>query len=205
MSDATLAKGTSMPDRPLPVGGVGRIGVGWWGLLCVIATEGALFGYLLFDYCYYAVQLDKAWLPERLPSFGLALPNTVIALLSSLAAWWGERGITRGARWQFMACFALAFLLGFAFVLIEALDWGMKPFSMRSGIYGSLYFTITGLHVAHLVAGLIALLMVLIWGALGYFDRWRNTPVLIAAAYWHFVNLVWLVFFVVFYVTPRLW
>ena len=35
-----------------------RIGVGWWGLLCVVLTEGALFGYLLFSYLYYAVQLD---------------------------------------------------------------------------------------------------------------------------------------------------
>jgi cytochrome c oxidase subunit 3 len=192
-------------QHPLPVGGVGRIGVGWWGLVCFIATEAALFGYLLFDYCYYAIQLEPGWMPERHPSLDFALPNTIIAILSSLAAWWGERGIRRGARGQLLAGFALAFLLGLAFLLLEGMDWATKPFTLSSSLYGSLYFTITGLHVAHLILGLVALLAILFWAALGYFDARRNTPVLIGAAYWHFVNLVWLVFFVALYLAPRLW
>ena len=92
MSEAAL----SYP--PLPVGGVRRLGVGWWGVLCVLLTEGALFGYLLFSYGYYAVQLDPGWMPAGRPSLLLAAPNTLVLMLSSVAVWWGERAMRRGRR-----------------------------------------------------------------------------------------------------------
>jgi heme/copper-type cytochrome/quinol oxidase subunit 3 len=45
----------------------------------------------------------------------------------------------------------------------------------------------------------------LVWGARGYFDRRRHTPVLITAVYWHFVDVVWLAVFFTFYLTPYVW
>ena len=45
----------------LPVGSVHRQGVGWSGVLCLIATEASLFGYLIFSYCYFAVQMPPSW------------------------------------------------------------------------------------------------------------------------------------------------
>jgi heme/copper-type cytochrome/quinol oxidase subunit 3 len=193
------------PENPaLPVGSIDRIGVGWWGVLCLIATEAALFGYLLFDYCYYAIQLGTDWIPGGPPSMRYAFPATIVAIASSLAARWGERGVKRGAGGPLVLGLALAFLFGLVFVALDVLDWKAKPFSFNSGVYGSLFFTIAGLHLAHLVAGLIALFFIVFWALLGYFDRVRNAPVLIAAAYWHFVNIVWVVFFIALYISPRL-
>ena len=45
----------------------------------------------------------------------------------------------------------------------------------------------------------------LVWSALGYFDRRRHAPMLIGAIYWHFVDAVWLAVFFTFYIAPRLW
>lgn len=198
MSDAAL----SYPA--LPEGAVRRIGVGWWGLLCTVLTEGALFGYLLFSYLYYSVQLDPAWMPVRHPSLKLALPNTIILLLSSVCVWWGERGVREGRRGRQLLGIGLGFLLGLVFIGIQLEEWHEKPFSLRSGLYGSLFYTITGFHMAHVVAGVIALAMIFVWSALGYFDRTRNAPVLIAAAYWHFVDAVWLAVFTTLYLIPYL-
>jgi heme/copper-type cytochrome/quinol oxidase subunit 3 len=89
-------------------------------------------------------------------------------------------------------------------MLIQGLEWGEKPFTMASAAYGSVYFTITGFHMMHVAAGLIFLVLLLIWSWLDYFDRERNAPLAIGIVYWHFVNAVWLALFFTFYITPRL-
>ena len=196
---------TAFGLTPLPVGGIERRSLGWSGMLCLIATEAALFTYLLFSYFYFDVQLDASWLPRDPPPLALALPNTFILLLSSVAAWAGERGVRRGARAQQLAGGAVALVLGIVFVVVQGFEWHNRAASIRSSSYASLYYTVTGFHMAHVVAGLVILLMVLIWSALGYFDRHRHAPVLIGNIYWHFVDAVWLTVFVTFYITPRLW
>ena len=63
----------------------GQGSAGWMGMLTLIATEGALFGYLLFSYYYMALQLGRDWLPPELPSFRLSGPGTAILIASSVA------------------------------------------------------------------------------------------------------------------------
>ncbi len=84
------------------------------------------------------------------------------------------------------------------------LEWHNKPFSLSSSTYSSLYFTITGFHMAHVAVGLLMLGALLLWSALGMFDRWRHAPISIGAIYWHFVDAVWIAVFLTFYATPYL-
>ena len=64
----------------LPYGSVARKGVGWWGVVCLISTEAALFAYLLFSYYYTAIEIGPGFAPRQPPSLALPLPNTVILL-----------------------------------------------------------------------------------------------------------------------------
>src|SRR6202048_2542995 len=155
-----MADGTLGLSR-LPVGAIERRGVGWRGMLCVIATEGALFAYLLFSYYYFDVQFGEGWRPSELPSFRLSLPNTIILLLSNLAAWAGARGLRRGARGELIAGIAVALILGIAFVVLQAIEWRQKSFSVSSSTYSSMYFTVSGLHMAPLAAGAVILAVAL--------------------------------------------
>jgi heme/copper-type cytochrome/quinol oxidase subunit 3 len=194
-----------MRDEMLPVGSIGRRSNGWWAMLFVILTEGALFAYLLFAYYYLAVQPHQgAWPPGGNPGIHLALPNTLILLASSVAAWWGQSGIDRNRNGQLALGLAAAFVLGAVFVGIQLVEWHNKPFTLASSPYGSLYFTITGFHMAHVAAGLLMLAALFVWSLLGLFDRWRDAPVVVGIVYWHFVDAVWLVVFFTFYVTPLL-
>ncbi len=60
----------------------------------------------------------------------------------------------------------LAILLGIAlFVTIQWKEWAKKSYGITSNLYGSLYFTITGFHMAHVVIGLIVLSFLLFWVA----------------------------------------
>ena len=75
---------------------------------------------------------------------------------------------------------------------------GGKSFTPFTGSYGSLYYIITGFHMLHVIAGVLILLTLSLWCALGYFNRIRSAPVTIGAIYWHFVDAVWLVLFFTF-------
>jgi len=189
----------------LPVGSLGHNAVGWWGMLCLIATEASLFAYLLFSYYYFAVQHGKSWLPVAHPKLALSGPDTVVLLVSSVAIWWAETGIKRGARTQHLAGTAIAIALGLVFLVVQYFEWRGKTFTLSSGAYGSLYFTITGFHMAHVVVGVIMLSVVFAWSAAGDFNTRRHTPVMMSSVYWHFVDAIWLVVFFTFYITPYLW
>ncbi|HVX75539.1 MAG TPA: cytochrome c oxidase subunit 3, partial [Bradyrhizobium sp.] len=143
------------------------------------------------------------WPPE-MPTFRLAAPNTIILLISSVAVWLGERGATEGNRLKQTAGLGTGFVLGVIFVVIQVLEWKAKSFSLNSSTYGSIFFVTTGFHMAHVVLGLLILLPLTLWSAMGYFGPQRSAPISIGAIYWHFVDAVWLVVFFSFYLTPYL-
>ncbi len=186
--------------------GDGRSATGRYGMLCLIVTEGFLFAYLLFSYAYFAIEEGSAsWLPRELPSFSLSGPNTMILVASSVVLWFGERHLRRHDGSGTAALVILAGMaLGVLFVGIQLAEWHSKSFGLDSGSYGSLYFTTTGFHMAHVVVGLLILAAVALWTGLGYFGRGHMEPVSIGILYWHFVDAIWLTVFFTFYVTPRL-
>jgi heme/copper-type cytochrome/quinol oxidase subunit 3 len=83
-------------DLELPVGSMGRHAGGWWGMIMLISTEGALFGHLLFAYYYLAVQHSRDWLPPVLPGWSWSIPESVVLLASAGVVWVAERRLQEG-------------------------------------------------------------------------------------------------------------
>lgn len=191
-------------DQPLPVAPPGPRTAGWWGMVMVIATEAALFVYLLFSYYYLASQHVGPWPPSGAPALRLALPNTVVLLLSSGAAWWGQSGVERGRQGRLRLGLLVALMLGGVFFAVQILEWSHKTFTPATDSYGSLYFTVTGVHMAHVLIGLVMLGFVLAWSFTHRFTAERHLHVTVAVLYWHFVDVVWLLVFTTFYLTPRI-
>ena len=202
---ATLRDREKLKLGSLTVGAKGHGSSGWWGMMMLIITEASLFAYLLFSYYYTDAQFGHEWLPKDLPSYRLAGPNTLILIASSVAAWFGERGIKHGSRMQLIAGLLVAIVLGAAFAAIQYYEWQSKPFTLATNSYASLYFVTTGFHMAHVIGGLLILAALLLWSALGYFAERRHVAVSIGIVYWHFVDAVWLAVFFTYYVTPHLW
>lgn len=190
----------------LPVGSIDTRASGWWAMIFVVLTEAALFAYLLFSYFYLAVQPHMpGTFPEGgPPSLALALPNTLVLLASSIAVGWAQLGIQRGSQTRLVLGLAGGALLGVVFLVVQYFEWAAKPFSIDTSAYASLYFTITGFHMAHVVIGVLMLAALLLWSALGHFNRVRYAHIHIGALYWHFVDAVWLAVFLTFYLTPLL-
>lgn len=190
--------------QPLPVGPIRRHGIGWWGAGTLIASEAALFSYLLFSYYYLGATNPPGWLLEPTPSLRLALPNTILLLGSSGVAWFGERGILSMKRGQALLGFGLAFLMGAAFAWVQVLEWREKAYGIGESSYSSLYFVTTGIHMAHVFVGLLVLAALFSWTALDYFSPRRRLVVSAGILYWHFVDVVWVLVFTTYYLTPYL-
>lgn len=188
----------------LPVGPIGRNGTGWWGMGTLIASEAALFGYLLFSYFYLGATAQPGWQLEGRPDLTLALPNTVLLLLSSIAAWWGERGVIGGRRLHALVGFALAFVMGSVFAGVQIYEYSLKAYGLGTSSFASLYFVTTGLHMAHVIAGLLMLAALFGWTAFDFFSPRRRLTVSGGVLYWHFVDAVWLCVFTAYYLTPYL-
>jgi cytochrome c oxidase subunit 3 len=188
----------------LPVGALDTRASGWWAMIFVIFTEASLFAYLLFSYYYLAVQSHA---PGTFPQNGppglvLALPNTLILLASSVAVGWAQFGIEHGSRRRLVLGLGAGAALGLVFLVVQVLEWAQKSFGLTSTPYSSLYFVVTGFHMAHVVIGVIMLLALTFWSWRGYFNRVRFAHIHIGALYWHFVDAVWLAVFFTFYLTP---
>ena len=193
------------PAYALPLDAEGRRSTGWWGLVMLLVTEAALFLFLLFSY-FYLGSMTPAGYPAGgdMPSLRLALPNTVLLLLSSGAFWWAERGIRAGQGDRLRLGLLATLLLGAVFLTIQVREWASLPFSPRTDAYGSLWFTIAGFHAAHVAVGLVMLAVVLLRALRGHFTARRHLAVTNTGWYWHFVDVVWLFVFTSLYLSPRL-
>ncbi len=198
-----------MTDRlqaALPVGAMDTRASGWWAMIFTIFTEASLFAYLLFSYYYLAVQPHApGTFPQGgPPALGVASLNTLILLTSSMAVGWAQFSIEHNKKWRLAAGLGIGALLGVIFLGIQSVEWAGRPFALSSTPYSSLYFVITGFHMAHVVVGVLMLLALSFWSARGYFNSRRFAHIHIGALYWHFVDAVWLVVYFTFYITPLL-
>ena len=195
---ATAAAQLERPPR------AGARSTGFWGMVLLIATEASLFAYLLFSYFYLGSTATGPWPPEGPPSLRLVLPNTLVLLLSSGTMYWAESGIRRGVGTRLRAGLVATFVLGAIFLAVQGLEYSKKQITPTTHAYGSLFFTITGFHGAHVAVGLLMIAVVALRAFLGHFDARRHEAVTNVSWYWHFVDLVWLAVFTSLYLSPRL-
>lgn len=129
--------------------------------------------------------------------------NTVLLLSSAVTVTWAHWALKKGNRRHLLIGLLLTILLGATFEgfqvseYIEAYtEYGL---TLASGIYGSTFFTLTGLHAMHVSVGVI-MLSVILWRCLkGHFLPEHHFAFEAVSWYWHFVDVVWLILFVFVY------
>lgn len=191
-------------DTPLPVGNLGPRNTGLWGAWTLILTEGSLFAYLLVTYTYLAFTSSQVWPPEGPPQLIVPGINTLVLLASSGCVVMSERWLRRDRQALSVAALITAVVLGIVFVAVQMHEWTAKGYGPSAHLYGSLYFIITGFHMAHVAVGALMLACVAAWTAMGRVTAQGPAPLVIAGLYWHFVDVVWLVIFSVLYLMPHL-
>nr|WP_306428570.1 MULTISPECIES: heme-copper oxidase subunit III [unclassified Corynebacterium] len=131
-----------------------------------------------------------------------ALAITVILVSSSFTAQAGvfaaERGDVFGLRKWFLITILLGttFLVGQAFEYYELVTHGL---TIPSSVYGSVFFITTGFHAAHVLAGVLAFVVVLLRIQKAKFTPAQATAAMVTSYYWHFVDVVWIGLFITIY------
>ncbi len=183
---------------------------GFWGMVMLIFTEATLFGILLFSYLYLRFQNGPTWPPDGIekPDLFLVSIMTPILLLSSAPMHWAHTGIRRGKVWRLRLGLLLTFVMGATFLGLQGIEYHeilSTQFTPRTNGYGSLFFTITGFHRAHVGVGLLMNLWLQWYARRGRFSARRHLPVENVAMYWHFVDAVWVFILATLYLSPHLW
>ncbi|MGZ3585906.1 MAG: cytochrome c oxidase subunit 3 [Candidatus Limnocylindrales bacterium] len=170
------------------------------GMLLFIASEIMFFAGLFGAYFTFRGQA-LVWPPEGfdIEAFPLPFILTVVLVTSSLTMQYATVSIRRGNRTAMNRALAVTLLLGAIFLCGQLYDYANLPFGINSGIYGSLFFTMTGFHGAHVFGGAIGLAVVLARGRSGQFSDKHHTAVEAVHYYWHFVDVVWIALFFTLY------
>jgi cytochrome c oxidase subunit 3 len=140
---------------------------------------------------------------ETIPAFGLPAINTAILLTSGVTITIAHHALKAGNRGVLKIFLALTFLLGFAFVGLQAEEYihayRELNLTLGSGVYGSTFFMLTGFHGLHVTIGAIMLLVIWLRVMRGHFTPTHHFAFEATAWYWHFVDVVWLGLFIFVY------
>jgi len=127
-------------------------------------------------------------------ALGFPLSNTLILLASGLCA--------TAAHDSFLRCeykvnllktlcyLACSIILGILFLSFQFIEYINAPFNIADGIYPSIFFSLTGLHCSHVLAGLISLLVVFLNLNNYFYTKHRHIGLLTSVIYWHFVDFI---------------
>ena len=127
---------------------------------------------------------------------------TLILITSSFTCQFAVWSIRRGDRRGFVRNISVTFVLGIAFLVMQAYDYSLlfgEGMTLGSGPFGTTYFTLTGFHGAHVFGGVLMLGVILDRGRSGQFSAKHHDAVEAVSLYWHFVDVVWILLFSILY------
>jgi cytochrome c oxidase subunit 3/cytochrome o ubiquinol oxidase subunit 3 len=128
--------------------------------------------------------------------------NTFVLLTSSLTVVQALASIRGGSRSGLIRYLALTIVLGAAFLAGQGYEFATlyrEGVTLRSSVFGSSFFTLTGFHGTHVLIGLIWAASTLIRALRGRYSAEGHVGVEVFGLYWHFVDIVWIVLFTIIY------
>jgi cytochrome c oxidase subunit 3 len=175
------------------------------GMACLILAEAAIFIIFVVAYIYY---LGKS-LSGPTPAQVLELPifGTICLLSSSITVHFAVSSLRKQNLRNCTINLAATVLLGSIFLLTTAQEWYHlihdKGLTIQTNLFGTTYYSLVGLHATHVVIGLILLSITLVLSLRGLVQEEHAEKLEVLSLYWHFVDAVWVVVFLVVYVLGR--
>ena len=176
------------------------VGAGHLGMRLLIASLSMLFAASVMG---FAVVRSRAavWPPPGVPALppGLWL-STFLILVSSATIWVALDGIRHGRERTLRVGLFLTLVLGLAFLVSQSANWFVlvaAQFTMKTNLYGFLFYLLTGLHAVHVLGGLVPLVTTTLRAYQGRYNSASHAGVEYIALYWHFLDVVWVILFVI--------
>jgi cytochrome c oxidase subunit III len=172
------------------------------GMICVILTESALFTIFVVAYVFYIGKSLNGPYPHEV--LELPILGTVLLLSSSITIMVAENRLERGLNAGFNLWWFITILLGAGFLIYTGSEWYHLIYkdglTISTNLFGTTFYSLVGLHASHVVVGLILLSLILIMNLTGRIKHFHHEHIMMISWYWHFVDVVWIVVFLVVYI-----
>ncbi len=136
-------------------------------------------------------------------AWGVPAINTLILLTSGVTVTIAHWGLLKNNRTQLIVGLALTILLGMTFLYLQATEYHEAytdlNLKLTTGAYGATFFMLTGFHGFHVTVGTLMLIVILGRSMAGHFTAEHHFGFEGVAWYWHFVDVVWLLLFILVY------
>jgi cytochrome c oxidase subunit III len=186
---------------PPPANRSSRVEPQLLGMLLFIISEVMVFGGFFTAYFFIRVAQGDPW-----PAPGTHLPvevagvNTAILISSSFTIHWAEHCIKKDNHRGLKAGIFLTFLLGCTFLFVQINEYANIGFAPQDSAQATIFYSLTGLHGAHVFIGLCLLLFVTIRAFRGHYSSKEHRGVDVPGIYWHFVDIMWIVVYTTVYI-----
>jgi cytochrome c oxidase subunit III len=175
------------------------------GMACLIIAESAIFTIFVVAYLFYVGKSLSGPTPQQVlkaPIF-----YSVCLLSSSLSIHFAAKFLRRRQLTAFLGLWFLTIALGGLFLYGTGSEWHNLIYNhgltISTNLFGTTYYSLVGLHAFHVTVGLLMLSLVLLFGLAGRVGSEQSERVEALSMYWHFVDSVWVVVFLVVYVLGR--
>ena len=170
-----------------------------------LGSECLLFGALISTYFLYRGRSLSGPTPDEIYDIPYTSVSSFVLLMSSLTMVLALAAIQRGDYRRLRVWLLATALLGASFIagqVYEFTTFIREGLTLKTNLFGSSFFTLTGFHGVHVTLGIVMLLSLWNLSLRGILTQERSEVVEIAGLYWHFVDVVWIVLFTVVYLIP---
>lgn len=175
-------------------------------ILIFISSEILFFSSFFWAYFHAGtspnVEVGQIWPPKRVESFNpinVPLLNTMILIRSGFSITWShhiilEKKIVGGKKLLMITC-----ILGIYFSILQKMEYNQSQFSINDSSYGNIFFIATGFHGIHVIIGTTFLIVNFLFIKKMLIRTRHHIGFELAAWYWHFVDVVWLILYLSIY------
>ena len=172
-----------------------------FGFIVFLLSESVIFFSFFVGYIVYKTNATD-WLPVGFEGLEVREPfiNTVVLVSSSFVIYFAERFLRKENLWGFRLFWLMTMAMGSFFLYGQAVEWMGLPFGFKDGVFGGTFYLLTGFHGLHVLTG------VLLQGLMLGRSFWPNNydggefGVEATSLFWHFVDVIWIILFVLIYV-----
>jgi heme/copper-type cytochrome/quinol oxidase subunit 3 len=199
-----------MKERPvadvsaLPTWGFGASSTPWWGTLAFVAIEGTGFALAIGAYLYLAA-VNASWPPGGIvPNHWPGTILTIVLVASLVPNWWVDQVAIKQDLRLVRISLALMVAIGLATIAVRAFEFANLNLRWDTNAYGSIVWTILGLHATHLITDVADTVVLAVLMFTRHAQPRRFSDVSDNAFYWYFVVGSWLPLYALLYWFPQL-
>jgi heme/copper-type cytochrome/quinol oxidase subunit 3 len=182
--------------------GLSHAKLAMWAFL---GSECLLFGALISTYLLYRGRSLTGPYPKDVYDIPYTSVSSFVLLMSSLTMVLALGAIQRGDQQKLRAWLMATALLGMTFIsgqVYEFTTFVHEGLTLKTNLFGSTFFVLTGFHGAHVTVGILMLLSLFTMSLDGRLPVEKAETVELIGLYWHFVDIVWIVIFTLVYLIP---